>query len=174
VWRTAKRLIKAARSPRFASQIGTPTPRFAAPWAALTAAPPPAPEAPSSILKTAKMETAMTSSMMISNVRCDALADALQAEFGGILAARILEAEALDFLWEARVAERYLGQHIGDELDAEDASQELSRLLILSHLMGVWHVGLCLVDGEGTAVDLLWKRPFGTRAEAELGFAQAR
>ena len=115
----------------------------------------------------------MTSSM-ISNARCDALVDALQAEFGGILAARILEAEAVDFLWDARVAERYLGQHIIDEIDAEDASQELSRVLVLSHLTGVWHVGLCLVDGEGTAVDLLWKRPFGSHAEAELGFAQAR
>ncbi len=165
--------LKAARSPRFAAQIGTPTPRFAAPSAALTAASPPAPQAPSSILKTAKMETAMTSSM-ISNVRCDALVDALQAEFGGILAARIVEAEAVDFLWDARVAERYLGLHVGDEMDAEDASQELSRMLVLSHLAGRWHVGLCLVDGEGTPVDLLWKRPFGSRGEAELGFAQAR
>ncbi len=113
-------------------------------------------------------------SLMISNVRCDALVDALQAEFGGILATRILEAEAVDFLWDARVAERYLGQHISDEIDAEDVSQELSRVLVLSHLTDVWHVGLCLVDGEGTAVDLLWKRPFGSRAEAELGFAPAR
>ncbi len=115
----------------------------------------------------------MTSSM-ISNVRCDALVDALQAEFGGILAARILEAEAVDFLWDARVSERYLSQHISDEIDAEDAPQELSRVLVLSHLTGVWHVGLCLIDGEGSAVDLLWKRAFGSRAEAELGFAQAR
>ena len=115
----------------------------------------------------------MTSSM-ISNVQCDALVDALQAEFGGILAARILEAEAVDFLWDARLAERYLGQHISDEIDAEDASQEHSRVLILSHLAGVWHVGLCLVDGGGTPVELLWKRPFGSREEAELGFAQAR
>ncbi len=165
--------LKAARSPRFAAQIGTPTPRFAAPAAALTAASPPAPKAPSSILKAEKMETAMTSCMN-NYGRCDALVDALQAEFGGILAARILEAEAVDFLWDARVAERYLGLHVGDEMDAEDVSQELSRMLVLSHLAGRWHVGLCLVDGEGTPVDLLWKRPFGSRGEAELGFAQAR
>jgi hypothetical protein len=99
--------------------------------------------------------------------------DALQAEFGGIQAARILEAEAVDFLWDARVAERYLGQHIGDEIDAEDTSQELSRVLILSHLAGSWHVGMCLIDGDGTAIELLWKQPFGSRLEAELGFAQA-
>ncbi len=115
----------------------------------------------------------MTSSMN-NYGRCDALVDTLQAEFGGILAARILEAEAVDFLWDARVAERYLGLHVGDELDAEDASQELSRVLVLGQLASRWHVGLCLVDGGGTAVDLLWKRPFGSRAEAELGFAQAR
>ena len=34
-----------------------------------------------------------------------------EAEFGAVLAARIMEAEAADFLWEARVKERYLGQH---------------------------------------------------------------
>ena len=54
VWRAPKRLIKDARSPQFASQIGSPTPRFAAPSASLTAAPSPAPEAPSSIGKTDK------------------------------------------------------------------------------------------------------------------------
>ena len=34
-----------------------------------------------------------------------------EAEFGAVLAARIMEAEAVDFLWDARVKERYLGQH---------------------------------------------------------------
>jgi hypothetical protein len=54
VWRAPARLIKDARFPQFAAQIGSPTPRFAALYASLTAAPPPAPEAPSSILKTMK------------------------------------------------------------------------------------------------------------------------
>jgi hypothetical protein len=106
--------------------------------------------------------------------RCDALVDALKAEFGGILAGRILEAEAVDFLWESRVAERYLGEHIGTEFDEEDASQELSRVAILSFLDDRWHAGLCIVDGEGAAVELVWRRQFDRRAEAEIGFDRVR
>ncbi len=47
-------------------------------------------------------------------------------------------------------------------------------IAILSDLAERWQVGMCLVDGEGTAVDLLWKQPFGSREEAELFFARAR
>jgi hypothetical protein len=49
-----KAALKDARFPQFAVQIGSPAPRFAAPSASLTAAPPPAPGAPSSIGKTVK------------------------------------------------------------------------------------------------------------------------
>ena len=105
---------------------------------------------------------------------CDALVDPLRAEFGGILAARILEAEAVDFLWEARVQERYLGQQCGSEFEFEDVDFELSRIAILSPLDGRWHVAMCLVDGEGAAVELLWKRAFQARSEAEIAFMQAR
>jgi hypothetical protein len=105
---------------------------------------------------------------------CDAAVDALRAEFGGVLAERIIEAEAVDFLWKARVQERYLGQQIGWDFDDEDASQELSRVVILSVLDGRWYAGLCLVDGEGAAVELLWKRQFGSRGEAEFELLRAR
>jgi hypothetical protein len=105
---------------------------------------------------------------------CDAAVDALRAEFGGILAERIIEAEALDFLWEARVRERYLGQQIGWDFDDDEASRELSRVAILSILNGRWYVGMCLVDGEGAAVELLWKRQPGSRGEAEFELLRAR
>jgi hypothetical protein len=105
---------------------------------------------------------------------CDAAIDALRAEFGAVLAERIIEAEAVDFLWEARVWERYLGQQIGWDIDVEEASQELSRLAILSVLDGCWYAGMCLVDGEGAAVELLWKRRFDSRAEAEFELLRAR
>jgi len=105
---------------------------------------------------------------------CDAGMDALRAEFGGILAERIIEAEALDFLWNARVRERYLGQQIGSDFDDEDASQELSRVAVLSRLDGRWYAGTCLIDGEGAAVELLWKRRFDIRAEAEFELLRAR
>ena len=105
---------------------------------------------------------------------CDAAMDALRAEFGAVLAERIFEAEAGDFLWEARVQERYLGWQIGSELDDEDALQDLSRIAILSTLGDCWYAGMCLVDGEGAAVELLWKRRFDTRAEAEFELLRAR
>ena len=113
---------------------------------------------------------------MVSTIgtrRCDALVEALKAEFGGILTERILEAEGVDFLWDARVTERYLGQQIGCDLDDEEASQEFSRIAFLSVLDGRWYAGMCLVNGEGAAVEMLWKRQFHGRAEAEFEFMQA-
>jgi hypothetical protein len=113
--------------------------------------------------------------MMATLVRgSDAAIDALRAEFGVVLAERILEAEAVDFLWEARLQERYLGQQIGYDFDDEDTSQEISRVAILSVLDGRWYVGMCLVNGEGAAVELLWKRPFQSLGEAECELLRAR
>jgi len=74
---------------------------------------------------------------------CETAIDALRAEFGAVLADRIIEAEALDFLWEARIRERYLGQQIGWDSDDVDASQEHSRVAILSALGDRWYVGMC-------------------------------
>ncbi len=105
---------------------------------------------------------------------CDVAVDALRAEFGAVLAERIIEAEAVDFLWEARVHERYLGQQIGWDLNEEEASQEFSRVAVLSVLDGCWYAGMCLVDGEGAAVDLLWKRRFERREDAEFEHHRAR
>ena len=110
----------------------------------------------------------------IANARCEARVNELQAEFGPILAERILEAEAVDFLWDARLKERYLGQHIEEGLSSEDPVQELSSVAVLSFLAGRWLVGMCLVDGEGSAVDLVWKRELGGHADAEIAFVQAR
>ncbi|MFN3727919.1 MAG: hypothetical protein ACK4SZ_16630 [Allosphingosinicella sp.] len=104
----------------------------------------------------------------------DAVIDALRAEFGAVLAERIIEAEALEFLWEARVRERYLGQQIGSIFDDEDGSEELSRVAILSMLDARWYVAMCLVDGDGAAVELLWKRQFPSFEEAEIALDRAR
>lgn len=106
--------------------------------------------------------------------RCDARIDALRAELGGILADRILEAEAADFLWESRVLEHYLGQHIDAVSSDESMSEDVSRVAFLSFLDGRWHAGICLVDGEGAAVDLLWKCAFDAGEEAEYAFIHAR
>ena len=106
--------------------------------------------------------------------RCDARIDALRAELGSILADRILEAEAADFLWESRVREHYLGQHIDAILDGENMPEDVSRVAFLSFLDGAWQAGICLLDGEGAAIDLLWKRTFERREEAESTFDHAR
>jgi hypothetical protein len=106
--------------------------------------------------------------------RCEALVDALRAELGGVLAERVIEAEAADFLWESRVRERYLGQHVDALDDDAVSSEDISRIAFLSFLDGCWHAGICLVDGEGEAVELLWKGRFASCEEAEIAFAQAR
>jgi hypothetical protein len=105
--------------------------------------------------------------------RCEALIDALRAELGGVLAERVIEAEAADFLWESRLRERYLG-HVEAFDDDELSSEEVSRIAFLSLLDGCWHAGICLVDGEGAAIELLWKRTFQGCEEAETAFVEAR
>ena len=115
----------------------------------------------------------MTMISATATARCDALVESLRAEFGVILADRILEAEAVDYLWEARLKERYLGQHVDVGFADDEDETELARVAILSFLAGVWHTASCLVDGEGTAVDLLWTRSFDSREAAEAAFDRA-
>lgn len=106
------------------------------------------------------------------------LVEGLQLEFGtadvGALARRILEAEKADFHWEARVRERYLGQHLSLDLGIEEQSEELARIAILSFVAGSWNAGVCLVDGDGFANDVLWLRSFDSRGDAEDAFDRAR
>ena len=106
------------------------------------------------------------------------LVQGLQMEFGsvdvGALARQILESERADFHWDARVQERYLGQHLALDLSDEDAGDELARIAILSFLDKRWHTGICLVDGNGCATDLLWLRSFDRRDDAAEAFARAR
>lgn len=103
------------------------------------------------------------------------LIEGLRLEFGctdvAALAERIFAAEKLDFLWDARVSERYLGQHF--EIDCSDDG-DVARLAILSFFGGRWHAGVCLVDGEGSAIGSLWLRSFDRRKEAAEAFECAR
>ena len=115
----------------------------------------------------------MTMISALASDRCDALVEGLRAEFGAILADRILEAEAADYLWEARLKERYLGQHIDVGFCNDADETELARVAIMSCLGGRWHTASCLVDGEGMAVDLLWKRSFDSCEAAQAAFDRA-
>lgn len=114
----------------------------------------------------------MTISAM-ANGGCEVVVDALRAEFGAILAERILEAEAADFLWNARVKEHYLGQHFDVCIGDEQGKTELARIAVLSFVGGRWHAALCLVDGEGVAADLLWNQTFDQQDEAQAAFERA-
>lgn len=100
--------------------------------------------------------------------------DALKAEFGNIIADRILQSELVDFLWEARSKEHYLGQQECSGSDLFGATEELSRIVVLTCLNRRWYVGLCLVDGEGSATDLLWARAYDNHRDAGMAFGQAR
>jgi hypothetical protein len=115
-------------------------------------------------------ETVMAYVSAIGAGACEARVDALRAEFGAVLAARILDAEELDFLWDGRISERYLGQQFGSECD--DGS-ELSRIAIVSFLDGSWHAAVCLADGDGDARALLWKQRCADRAEALAAYGRA-
>ena len=112
----------------------------------------------------------MTYHSAIDGGACEGLVDALRAEFGAVLAARIIEAEEVDFLWDARVFERYLGQHFGLENDCET---ELSRVAIVSFFDGLWRAAVCLADGDGEAVALLWERCCDGRDEALAAYGRA-
>lgn len=115
----------------------------------------------------------MTTITAIANGACEARIEALHAEFGATLAARIIKSEAADFLWDARVKERYLGQHFDVWMGTDEGEIELARIAFLSLLGGRWHVGACLVDGEGMAADLLWRQGFDGKDEAEAAFQRA-
>jgi len=101
---------------------------------------------------------------------CDVALEQLRAEFGGLMTARIVDAEAAEFMWESRVSERYLGLQVDALGEAEDADEDMSRMAFLSHLDGEWHAGICLVNGDGNAIELVWKRRFGSMFEARLAF----
>jgi hypothetical protein len=106
------------------------------------------------------------------------LAEGLKTEFGycdiAALAEWIFEAEKADFHWQARVRERYLGQHLPLDLCDADGGEEVSRIAILSFVAGRWHAGICLVDGDGCALDLLWLCSFDRHGDAAEAFARAR
>lgn len=97
----------------------------------------------------------------------------LEREFGhGVgeaLATRFLEAEESDFLWEARVSERWLGRYWSEE---EEDVGDLDRLAILARLDRKWSVAVVIVDGEGRAQGLMGRREFRRKIDAERALAR--
>lgn len=102
-----------------------------------------------------------------------ALIAGLEIEFGRgageALAHRFLEAEEVDFHWDARIEERWIGQYAS----ADDDEIELDRVRIVGRLDGRWFVAVMIVDGDGNAHGMMGKRRLGRRGDAFRAFADA-
>lgn len=94
----------------------------------------------------------------------------LEIEFGRgageTLAQQFLDAEEVDFRWDARASERWLGSY--ESIDDEDYA--LDRVAICGRLDGQWFVATMIVDGDGQAHGMLGCRTFcsGKSARAAL------
>lgn len=88
-----------------------------------------------------------------------------------VLAARFLEAEEADVLWEARLAERWIGRY--ESLDG-DPEADLDRLAIIGKCGDDWFVAIVIVDGEGHPDGLIGRRSFSDFSEARQAFGGAR
>lgn len=97
----------------------------------------------------------------------------LEIEFGRgageALAHRFLEAEETDFLWDARIEERWLGSY--ESIDEDD--QELDRIAICGRLDGRWFASVMLVDGDGMAHETMGKRFCRSRKSAHEAMVDA-
>ena len=93
----------------------------------------------------------------------------LEIEFGRgageALAARFLEAEESDFLWDARVSERWLRAYESNE------EEDFDRVAIVGRLDGRWFVAVSIVDGDGNAHGLMGRRNFRSERQARRAFA---
>lgn len=103
-----------------------------------------------------------------------ALAAGLEREFGrgavDGLARRFLEAEEIDFRWDARCEERWLGAYE----TRDDADCELDRIAIWGRLDGQWFTAVMLVDGNGNAHGMTACRVVEDRIEARETMLRAR
>ena len=129
--------------------------------AALTAAPPPVSSTPFSMMRTDRLEMIMIMMETIGTASDRVLATlvaGLELEFGHgageALAHRFLEAEDVDFTWDMRTEERWLGTYFGEG----DDDLELDRIAICGRVEGRWYMSVMLVDGDGMPHGMLGKR----------------
>ena len=94
----------------------------------------------------------------------------LELEFGrGAaegLVQRFIEAEDIDFHWEARIEERWIGSYEAQDQDAF----ELDRVAILGVIDGRWFVAMCIVDGDGMAHGMMGRQAFPDATAARKAF----
>jgi len=101
------------------------------------------------------------------------LVSGLEVEFGHgagrALAQRFLAAEEIDFHWEARLQERWIGAYAG--IDEDDI--ELDRIAILGLLDGEYFIATMIVDGDGIAHGMMGRRAFVSEKAARRAFTDA-
>lgn len=101
------------------------------------------------------------------------LAHGLEVEFGkgagDALAHRFLEAEEIDFLWDARLEERWIGAFES----ADESDIDLDRVRIVGRLDDRWFMAVMIIDGEGEPHGIIGRRKFETRQMAMAAFADA-
>jgi len=97
----------------------------------------------------------------------------LEIEFGrGVgeaLAHRFLQVEEVDFPWEARAEERWIGAYQG----VDDEEFELDRIAICGRLDGTWFCATMLVDGDENPHGTMGCRTFGSLADARKAMLDA-
>jgi len=97
----------------------------------------------------------------------------LEIEFGHgagmALAHRFIEAEESDFLWKARVQERWLGAY--ESID--DEGLDLDRIAIFGRIEGRWFAAMMLVDGDGMAHGTIGRRDYRSRRLAQDAMTDA-
>lgn len=97
----------------------------------------------------------------------------LEIEFGGgidkALAQHFIDAEEIDFYWDARVLERWLGAY--ESLD--DAETMLDRVAIYGRLDGYWFAATCNIDGDGNPHNIAGCRTFHSEAGAQKAYENA-
>jgi len=102
-----------------------------------------------------------------------ALIAGLELEFGRgageALAHRFLEAEEVEFHWDARIEERWIGSYS----NVDEDGIELDRVRIVGRLDGRWFVAVMIVDGDGNAHGMMGKRDFRSRGYAMRAFTDA-
>ncbi|WP_051156929.1 hypothetical protein U0025_05865 [Sphingobium yanoikuyae] len=88
---------------------------------------------------------------------------------GSGAAAHGMDAEE-DSLWDARIAERWLGAYEGEVEDGE----EWDLVAILGQVAGVWFAATMLVDGEGAPRQVGARRNLPSKWAALRAFRQWR
>ncbi len=91
---------------------------------------------------------------------------ALVEEFGRDSVEAIIDAEAADFAWDSRFAERNCGAWEG--FDDDEDSGEIVR--IIGYFRSRYVVATCIVDGNRQVQMMLKQRHFDTVEDAEQAF----